>query len=476
MKKISILFVALLGLFTASCDKDFAEVNEDPNKPTVVPANLLLGNIIRLNQNVVYNMQAGGDMGMCWAQHVSKVQYNNEERYIPRRALIDGIWDGMYASVISDAKSMYTLAEGEGNTNLQGISLVLQANAFQILTDVFGPIPFDEVFVAGNLKPAYNSQEEVYAGISMMLDQADALFANGSGDVPATSDLIYGGDMSKWRKFANALHLKALMRTSKAPGVNNNAKITEIVNSGNLMTSNMDSAQLVYLSAQPDANPIYETIVFGARAEYKVSSVLVENLEGLNDPRLPIYAQKNIGGEYVGNIPGEENSGNYNDFSALGTLYLDPVLPGVIMSYAQQEILLAEAYNEGYVGGEADINAALDHYNKAIVSSFVFNGATGAAAYIAQPEVTFASQINARPRIGMQSWLLLYGQGIEAWTEWRRTGYPELDPVVEADINSIPVRYFYPTTEPSLNNANYNAGIDLLGGPDQLTTPLWWQQ
>jgi hypothetical protein len=475
MKKISILFIALLGLFTASCDKDFTDVNTDPNKPTAVPADLLLGSLIRVNQNVIYNMQGGGDMGMCWAQHVSKVQYNNEERYIPRRAVIDGIWDALYASVISDAKSMYTLAEAEGNTNLQAVSLIMQANAFQILTDVFGPIPFSQACQPGVLKPAYDSQEVVYAGISDMLDQAEDLLANGSGEISSSSDLIYGGDASKWRKFGNALHLKVLMRISKAPGVNNAAQISDLVAAGNMMTSNADSAQLVYLSAQPDANPIYETIVYGVRAEYKVSSVLVENLEALNDPRLPVYAQPNSGGEYVGNIPGEENSGNYNDFSALGTFYLQEVLPGVLMSYAQQEILLAEAYNEGYVAG-GDITNALTHYNNAIVSNFEFNGVEGAAAYISQPDVTFASQIIAKGRIGMQNWLLLYGQGIEAWTEWRRTGYPELFPVVDAALPSIPARYFYPTTEVSLNNANYSAAVGTLPGGDQLTSPVWWEE
>ena len=144
MKKISILFVALIGLFSASCDKDFETVNIDPNNPTAVPSHLLLGNIIRVNQNVIYGMQQGGDMGMCWSQQVSKVQYNDEERYIPRRAAIDGVWSSLYASVISDAKSMYTLAEAEGNTNIMGISLVLQANAYQILTDLYGPIPYTE--------------------------------------------------------------------------------------------------------------------------------------------------------------------------------------------------------------------------------------------------------------------------------------------------------------------------------------------
>jgi len=479
MKKISILlFTALLGLSSVSCDKDFSELVEDPNRPVTVPANLILGSIIRANQDVIYNMQAGGDMGICWAQHSSKVQYNDEERYIPRRAAIDGVWNGLYVAVIADAKAMYTLAEAEGNTNLQGISLVLQANAFQILTDLYGPIPFSQAVQPGVYKPVYDSQEEVYAGIINMLEQADDLFANGTGDVPATSDLIYGGDMSKWRKFSNSLELKALIRISNAPGVNNGAQIADLVAEGNLMTSNADSAQLVYLSAFPDANPIWETVVNNPpRPEYKVSSVLVESLEDFNDPRLEVLAQVNNAGIYVGNIPGEENSGNYNGFSAYGTKYLAPTLPGVILSYAQVEFFLAEAANEGYIGGGNA--AAVEHYNRGIAASFEFNGiGAEAAAYIAQPNITFGDQAGGRIQIGQQMWFALFGQGFEAWTEWRRTGYPALEPVVNAATipAMIPNRLYYPTTEPLVNNANYNAAVATIPGGDQLTSQVWWQQ
>jgi hypothetical protein len=475
MKKISILFIAILGLFSASCDKDFEEVNTDPNKPVAVPAHLLLGNIVRLNQNIIYGMQQGGDMGMCWAQHVSKVQYNDEERYIPRRAAIDGVWDGLYASVIADSKSMYILADAEGNNNLKGIALVLEANAFQILTDLFGPVPYTEAGNTTILKPAYDSQEVVYAGIIDLLTQADALLASGSGTVPASSDLIYGGDASKWRKLANSLKLKALMRISKASGANVGAQVQALVSAGNLMTSNSDSAQLVYLAAQPDANPIYETIVFGTRLEYKMSSVLVSKLEDLNDARLEVFSGLNDDDEYVGNDPGVENPGNYKGFSGLGDFYLNPTLPGVILSYAQVELLLAEAANEGYIaGGNA---GALAHYNSGITANFEFNGVGASApAYLGQVAVAFSTQSDARQKIAEQTWIALFGQGFEAWTEWRRTGYPALSPVFNAapGVESIPSRLYYNSIEVSLNKVNYEAAAASLTGGDKLTSPLWW--
>ena len=115
--------MAIIALSSVSCDKDFEKVNTDPNSATAVPAHLLLGSIISSNQNIIYGMQQGGDMGMCWAQHASKVQYNDEERYTPRRGSIDGVWNSLYTNVLSDAQSMQTLAIAEGNTNIQGIGL-----------------------------------------------------------------------------------------------------------------------------------------------------------------------------------------------------------------------------------------------------------------------------------------------------------------------------------------------------------------
>lgn len=475
MKKISIYILALFALISVSCDKDFEEVNTDPNNPTKVPAHLLLGNIIRVNQNAIYGMQQGGDMGMCWAQHLSKVQYNDEERYIPRRSGIDAVWNNLYASVISDAKSMRTLAEAEGNKNIQAISLVLQANAFQILTDLYGPVPFTEVFQKSVLKPKYDSQEDIYNGIIQMLTDADDLFAAASASetVVGSSDLLYAGDVTKWRKFANSLKFKALMRISNK--VNVSAKLQALVNSGNLMESVDDSAQLTYLVAQPDANPIYETIVFGTRTEYKMSSVFINKLTAFSDPRLPIMAAKNNAGLYVGNIPGQENTSSYPAFSSPGSFYLSPTLKGVILSYAQLEFYLAEAASRGLISG--GISGSLAHYNKAIEANFLFNGLTSAqaVAYAALPNITYTNAAQAKINIGEQMWISLYGQGFEAWTEWRRTGVPALSPVVGAAEPTIPKRLYYESNEIALNKDNYNTGVALLGaGGDDLTTPIWW--
>ncbi|VXB47151.1 conserved hypothetical protein [Flavobacterium sp. 9AF] len=472
MKNVKLIFILFTSLLLQNCTSNFEEVNVDPNNPTEVPAHLFLGNIVRVNQNAIYDTFVGGDMGLCWAQHWSKVQYNDEEKYLPRRGVIDGIWDQLYADVISDAKSMYTIADKEGNNNLKGISLILQANAFQILTDIYGPVPFSEVGQAGNLKPKFDSQEDVYTGIINYLTQAEQLLALNQGEVPSTSDLIYGGDISKWRKLGNSLKFKVLMRISNK--VNVSASLQALVNDANLMDSNEDSAQLIYLAAQPDANPIYETIIFGNRAEFKNSSVLVDKLTTLNDPRRPIISQTNSSGQYVGNIPGQENTSNYNGFSSPGTFYLSPTLPGVILSHSQVKFLLAEAANRGLISGGQ--TAAFNYYLEGIEASLVFNGVpqTEIDAYLALPSLVFTTQADGKVKIGEQNWIALYGQGVEAWTEWRRTGVPALSPALNAAIPSIPKRYYYPTYSININRDNYLAAIATLSNGDELTSSVWW--
>lgn len=472
MKKIMYLFIASLALTAVSCDKDFEAINESPNNSQETDPNLLLSTSITATQDAIYDGFVGGDMGLCWAQHWSKVQYNDEEKYIPRRTVMNNLWTILYANVIKEATSAYVLAGEDGNTNLQGAALVMKANAFQILTDVYGPVPFSQAVTPGNVTPVHDSQEEVYDGILQMLEDADALFASGTGAITPSADLVYGGDVTKWRKLANSLKLKALMRISAKRNVS--SEVQALVASGWLMSSNSDSAQLIYTSTIPNANPIYETIINSNRQEYKVSSVLVTQLNNVNDPRLSVFAKVNNANAYVGNTPGVENPGNYNGFSSPGVKYLDPTLAGVILSYSQVELFLAEAANEGIIPG--GLTEATTHYEAGITANMQFNGVASGdiATYIGQPILALATQSQAREAIATQVWFTLYGQGVEAWTEWRRTGYPTLSPAANAAIAEIPSRFYYSTDSQNLNKANYDAAVSTLSNGDSMLSKVWW--
>jgi len=472
MKKINLIVLLFIGLVFVSCDKDFEELNTNPNNPTSIPSQLLLGNIIRNTGNIMYSTFNGGDMGECWAQHWAKVQYNDEARYEPRESSLTNVWTGLYEQVAADANQMYILAGEEGSLVNQGVAQTMKAYSMLLLTDLYGNVPFSEALQgAVNIAPVYDSQATVYNGCLALLDEAMVLLNPANGDLDSSQDIIYGGDVSKWRKFAASLKFRALMRMSAKDL--RAGEMLALVNSGMLFSSSDDEAKLVYLSAAPNANPIYESVVFGTRGEWKVNSEIVDRMSGSNDNRLPVVAQVNDNDEYRGKPSGiadvPSNEYSYANVSPLGEFYLAPELPAVFLSYTELQFLLAEAAKKGYINGGD--TAASSYYQAGIASSFADNDGASMGGYYSGAVVYTSG--NALEQIATQKWLGLYGQGMEAWTEWRRTGYPMLTPAEDGAINEIPSRYRYPVIEQSLNAANYSDAANAMGG-DNLTSPVWW--
>ncbi len=467
IKKILVVSLLLL-LVTTSCDKDFEEINKDPNNPTAVSSGLLLADIVRVTANRMYSTFTGFDMGSEWSQQIAKVQYNDEARYSPRGGVITATWDNLFEDVAADAKEMYNLAVTEENANMQGAALIMQAYGFSLLTDMYGDIPFTEAGKAkeGILSPKYDDQQTVYNGILALLDQANALLGTG-GTINNASDIMYGGDAAKWKMFGNSLKFRALMRMSSKVDVS--ADLQALVSAGGMFTSNDAEAKVTYLSADPNANPIYETVIFGTRAEFKVCEVMIDMLDATGDPRLAVYAQPNEDGVYRGkpaglrDVPSDDY--NYGNVSAIGEKYLAPEAPAYFMSYAQLQFLMAEAATKGYIGGSAQ-----DFYNAGVNASLAANGVSGLT-----PETLSGTTNEALEQIGNQAWIAMFCQGVESWTEQRRTGFPVLTPALEGTINEIPSRYTYPNEEQSLNSTSWSEAVARQGA-DALTTKIWWNK
>lgn len=476
MKKINLIVLLFIGVLLVGCDKDFEEVNQNPNDPTSVPSDLLLGNILRSTGDNMYSTFSGGDMGECWSQHWAKVQYNDESRYTPRESVINFVWRDFYIEVLQDADAMYKLAGDEGNLVSQGIAATLKAYTFLWLTDLYGDIPFSQALQANEdiINPAYDSQADVYAGCIALLDEAMAKLNSANGSIDSSQDILYGGDISLWKKFAATTKFRALMRISgvSAPG----SQLQTLVNSGNLFSSRDEEAKMIYLEAAPNANPIYETVVFGTRNEWKVCDQIVDRLDGTLgfpiDSRLSVYVAESEEGELRGkpvgiaDVPSVEYS--YANVSPIGAMYLDPTLPAMFLGYTELQFLLAEAAHKGYISGDAST-----YYQEGIASSFAENGVDMGGYY--SGIVVFSATL-ADEQIATQKWLSLFGQGFEAWTEWRRTGYPVLPLAIDNDpsVNSIPTRYTYPVLEQSLNATNYDVAVSNLSGGDELTSKVWW--
>lgn len=477
MRKIIILFLAIFTItIFNSCDKDFEEINENVDDPALVPSSQLIGTSIRVISSTLYSTFNGSEIGENWVQHNALTEYNDPDRYRPRVTSMDDIWNSLYEAA-SAAEQLEYLAVEEENTVNQGVAKVIKSYCFLVLTDLYGNIPFSEALIGpseGNFTPVYDSQQDVYTGVIAMLDESMPLLQSGVGTIDPNMDILYGGDAVKWNKFGKSLKFRALMRMSSMVDVSDDLKA--LVNSGYLFSSNADEAKLVFTETAPNSNPLYMTIVQQSRAEHKLSKTFIDHLIDYNDPRLPIMAQPaSSSGEYVGKPNGfaEIPLAGYasDEVSNIGELYLEPTAPAYYLSYTELLLLMAEAAHEGYInGGEA---AAQNYYELAIQNSLNENGVGDSySSYIADSRVAYDAT-NAEMKIGTQKWITLFCQGFEAWTEWRRTGYPVLTPAAEGFLSEIPSRLKYHSSESSVNGVNYNAAVAAQGA-DQLTTKLWW--
>lgn len=483
--KLTLIFAFIATVVFTSCTKDFDTINIDPNNPTTLPAHLLLPSAVRQLQNTNCSMFVGGDFA-GWAGQIAKVQYNDEQRYVPRESVLTSTWSNAYAISISDADQMYKLGGVEENNNIQGAALVLQAWGYAFVTDIYGDAPYTEAMMVseGIFSPAYDMQETVYDGVLAKLDEALALLGTG-GTIDPTSDILYQGDVDAWKSFAASLKFRCLMRISGVRSVG--SELQALASSGLLFESIDEEARLDYTSAQPSANPMYESIVYGGRTEWKLNVEMIDLLTNNNDPRLPVYAQENEDGEYRGKPSGIENlpsdEYNYTNVSAIGEFFLRPEHPGYFVSYSELQFLMAEAVQKGLISGNAQ---AL--FTEGIRASLAYNGeyyteeedilaydAASAVYLLSNPARLATDQGIALSQIGSEKWKALFCQGYEAWTEQRRTGIPVLPPAIDGAFNEIPSRYTYPSIESSINKANYEAAVAAQGA-DLLTTKIWWNK
>jgi hypothetical protein len=365
----------------------------------------------------------------------------------------------------------------KANANYKGVALILRSWIFSLLTDAYGNIPYTQ---AGNIKqyltPQYNTQKEVYFGL---LDELKTAGATLTTTGPAIAgDIIYGGNIGRWKKFANALRLRIALRIADREPEKAKQVINEVLNdAGGLISSIDDAARFVYTSS-PQQNPV--SAWFDTRDDFRIGKTLVDKLYALNDPRLPVYANKPTDPSvtnYVGVPSGLTNSDANNlgfaKTSKPGSYFSAPATPSVIVNYAEVLFGRAEAAARSFTTENAE-----DLYNQAIKASLNQFGITDLTTinnYIGQATVKY-SAANFKKSIGEQKWIALFGQGLEAFAEWRRLDYPQLTPGVAGTLDGkIPVRFIYPGSEQALNGDNYKKAI-IDQGTDNLLTKLWFDQ
>lgn len=466
MKKYLIILTTIA--FAVSCS-DFGDLNVDPKSATVVPGETLFANGTRNLVDQMTSTSVNLNLFRLFSQAWTETTYTDETNYdLVTRDQPGGHWDALYRDVLRDldeAREVLNATEDGTSPAVRSNQIacigILEVFTYHILVDTFGDVPFSEALDIDNVLPAYDDDAAIYAAIATQLDAAIGMIVPAEGSF-GSADLIYGGDMGKWRKFANSLKLRMAVRTG-------NAGMAASAISGGVFTSNDDNASFAYLEGAPNTNPVWVALVQSGRQDFIPANTVVDIMNDLADPRRTAYFDENLGaGVYIGGTYGDQAP--YGDHTHLGAIFHEPDTPGILLDYAEVEFLMAEAAELGLAGSAAD---AEGHYNAAVTASFEFWGVDGAAAYLATPAVAYTTASSSwQETIAVQKWLALFNRGFEAWSTYRKYGFPAMN-IPGVSLEPVPRRYTYPIDEPSRNGASHAAAAAAMGG-DLKSSRVFW--
>ena len=491
MKKIVLLITVLTSFY--SCSDDITGLNRDVKNPAVVPAQVLFTNAQKNIVDQMVSTSVNQNVFRLFVQQWTETTYTDESNYdVATRTIPDNHWQVVYRDVLRDLKEskkvlateVYTgsvtdIANQEIVRANKGYLIdILTAYGYYILVDTFGDVPYSEALDLDNHpQPKYDDAKTIYKDLISKLSIASNGLNTTQGSF-GSQDLIFLGDVSKWKLFANSLRLQMAINMDDIDHAYASAQVLAAVADG-VILSNANNAALAYLSAQPNTNPIYVDVIASGRNDFVPTSTIIDKMNGLNDPRRSSYfslfneydSNGNVTASYyIGGTPGDGNT--YANFSHIGDRLVVPTFEGLLMDASEVEFLLAEAVERGIaVGGTAET-----HYNNAISVSMKYWGVTDAvtASYLSQTSIAYSTATgNWKQKIGEQAYLALYNRGFEAWTSFRRLDFPILTAPVDATVSQVPTRYTYPALEETLNSINNTAASAAIGG-NTLITKIFW--
>lgn len=476
-----IALAAVISFALTGCKKDFSAINTNSNNPVDVEPDLLLRQVIYdLGDNMSYEGFVAGNL---LSQHFSMVDFNLFDRHNLSQPQLGGNpWPILYKNLRDNELILQKVDSDPIYKVYEGPARILKAYMAQQLTDIYGDVPYSEALqgLSGNVTPKYDSQEDIYLAAGGILDQLDkAIAAIDAYTAPQAlgGDILFSGNLSKWRKFAVSLKIKALVRISDRDSeiaLDVAQELQTIFTNGGYMSSNADNAYFQFTDAQPNSFRM-QKLRPGDFNLYVMSQTSDDIDQSLSDPRFEVLFRGtgNDPSIYNGLINGIDNAQttiSLSDYSLPGTIFRENTgdLKCSFMTAWETQFLLAEAAFKGYISGSASalyndgVTNAFDYWNVTLPTNYL---SSGAGAYNA---ATGLEQIIT------QKWISNTINGYESWIEYTRTGFPNLLPV-SASLNGglYPVRMPYPADESALNLNNYITAAGNTGG-NSVNVKVWW--
>jgi hypothetical protein len=480
MKKLLFTLLCVTLLFS-DCKKDIQSLNANTKAATTVPATSVFLYGEKQLSDFMCSTGVGTNIFREFAQSWAETTYTTESRYVltaynaPTNA-----WATLYQVIINNfqqTKLLLPATNTSGGAVLRNELIVtdlLEIYAYNVLVTTYGNIPYSQAENRNIPFPKYDDSKTVYNDLLTRIDTCIAGINTSAGSFGAV-DQLYKGDMVSWKKFAATLKLKMAMLIADEDLATSTKKVKEAIATG-VFTSNSDNALFAYQSSPTgNTDPIWQALVNSSRRDFVPAALMVNTLQGWNDPRLGLYFGKASDGTYKGGIAGGGNS--YVSLSPFSPQLLAATYPCDMLDYSETQFILAEAAERGMSPG----GTAESYYNAGVTASVQFWGgsATDAATYLTQPTVAYSTATgNYKQKIGYQKWIALANRGYDAWTEIRRLGYPDINTVSPPTgaISQLPLRFYYPTTEQTSNAINWADAVKTQfgGSNDAVSGKLFW--
>lgn len=532
MKKyILYTMFAALGLMAITSCSNFGDTNVDPE-------HLNDGNV---NYKLLFTNSEHQALGSDWdvwrngciysatmMQHTTSVDWD-QVFYTYNETFNTAFWDGLYKGgrgVIRDIKIvMKNWKDDASHAADYQMARILKVFMFHRMTDLYGDVPYTE---AGDPSvtayPKYDKQQDIYSDMLNELNEAQAALSSTTSTL-GSADLYYGGNVTKWRKFANSLMLRIAMRMSKVDPTTAQKWVQTAVNNG-LIDSYADDAILNHTDGDPNndsAEPWGKIYSSSDPQAFYLSEYFVNLLKNSNDPRMaligvvvahpangyssssyekgnsdpsvqvgmPVGYTTTDGTWSIKKAPGYPGD-NFRSYYSLPSryTYADPKAPTMIVTYAENQLLLAEAAYRGWLNGVSGAKTAKEYYEAGVTAAMkqfahYTNGSSLYTQYITDAAIKAYLEANpydaskALEQINTQYYILTFCDDYETFANWRRSGYPQLTPVNKSYPNTvtngtIPRRFTYPSSESQSNSANYQEAVSRLSGGDKMTSRVWW--
>lgn len=484
--------VLIFTILLTSCSKDFEEINTDPNRPEEITPGVLLGQLqYRMVNSAIQSSRSFTHELMQIDVPRESSSGGGQHRYFINPG--EGVWNSFY-SYLTDIKDLQTISEELGEDNYKGIALVYKSWAFSILTDLYGDIPYFEATSAsdGVFQPKFDKQKDIYVQLLRDLETANSLFDD-SKPLTYGGDLVYNANelasdsnigITKWKKFANSLRLRLLLRISKRDvEMDITSQIKAILSNPEtypVFTSIDDNAIFNYTGSFPYFNPYYNARTVDWRENVCFAKFFIDGLNDSEDPRLHKWAttvEQNDQDIYRGAESGYsvttqhvvgQNSSYHDDLKTFPQL-------GIMMTYAEVEFIKAELALKNFTTGFQ----AKDHYESGIKASIAQWGASMSMDFLEQTNIkydTSGTTEDQMSQIMLQKYYAYFFVDFQSWFEKRRTGYPTLPrgEGIPAE-NNFPSRIPYPTYIQSLNPDNLETAVNNMGG-DNSDIKVWWDK